>query len=88
MELRQINCPICSCKECKVIGKTRKVDEIFKSTQYMEISSCNVVQCKKCSLLYVNPFPFFSDDLFKQDVFYRKQLFSTVNIKNGQNPSL
>jgi hypothetical protein len=66
MELKKINCPICSCKEYEVIGKTRKIDEIFKSTQYMEISSCNVVQCKKCSLLYVNPFPFFSDDLLSR----------------------
>ena len=65
LELKSRNCPVCSSLEHRVIGKPRRVDGIFKSIKDADLSSVQIVQCKRCSLLYADPFPYFSGELLR-----------------------
>ena len=66
LELKSRTCPVCSSPGHDIIGRPRKVDDLFKSLNNPDLSSVRIVRCRRCSLLYTDPFPYFSDELLRK----------------------
>ena len=52
-DFRPINCPTCEIDDAKVLGVRRR--------QTRESVPARIVQCRRCGLIYPNPFPFPND---------------------------
>ena len=66
LELTNRSCPVCTSNSLRVIGRPRRVDRIFADLNNKRIDDCRIVQCGKCSLYFVNPFPSFSQKLLQK----------------------
>jgi len=91
LDLQKRACPVCLSDKSIVIGKPRKLDKLFSSIPDANVIECQIVQCEKCSLYYVQPFPYFSPELlekmYSNDNNYFQELSTTfANIIHFVNP--
>ncbi|MFC1615907.1 class I SAM-dependent methyltransferase [Patescibacteria group bacterium] len=81
LELKTICCPVCKSSQRKRIGDPKRIDEIFSSISSPDVSDVKVVACDDCSLIYLDPFPFFSDELLSKMYSNENEYFPEVNPK-------
>jgi 2-polyprenyl-3-methyl-5-hydroxy-6-metoxy-1,4-benzoquinol methylase len=63
IKFQDLPCPLCGSNEYKPLGKPRRIDALISSLDVPEVFKAKIVKCKKCSLIYVTPFPRYSDEL-------------------------
>jgi len=56
-------CPLCGSAEHRTLGSPMKIDALISSLDIPEVFETRVVECTTCSLVYVKPFPRYSDQL-------------------------
>lgn len=66
IQFSEIPCPLCGSDTRTVLGRPRKIDALFSSLGSDAVSNARVVSCGNCSLIYLHPFPHFSDSLLKK----------------------
>lgn len=72
-------CPLCGSREKKTLGKPMKIDALFSSFNSPYISDATIVSCMRCTLVYVNPFPYFSEKLLKKMYSVDNKYFLELN---------
>lgn len=65
MNLIYNKCPVCNSDSKKVIGKSNKINDVFKRYNE-EICQVQVVECKDCNLVYLYPRIQYTEDLYSE----------------------
>ena len=63
IKFQDLPCPLCGSNEHAPLGKPRRIDVLFSSMDIPAVFDTRIVKCMNCSLIYVKPFPRFSDQL-------------------------